>query len=467
VRNVPANDSNRLTGRNFPAMVLPIINTKGLVGAHVTWLSRDGKSKLSTDKPKKMFGPIKGGWIPLCPSDPDKPSIMAEGIENALSASQIAGGIPAIAAGSAGNMKHIPPPPCSELIIAADNDENGTGLKEAKEAAEALTGQSRVIRIAVPRRPDDWNKKSFDWNNALVRGEDLDDLRHSILRGKRYDVKRTVDSISMREFLSTTYPPQEMLIEPWLKTRSSAMIHAYRGGGKTWFALSAAYALATGSKLLDWNVKRCRVLYVDGELVASFLQERMRLLGRPPEDDDDLQIITPDLFGDDPMPNLAEEGGQKWIDGIIAKRKSDVVILDSLTTLIRGIEENPSEPWAPIQDWLLMHRRRGRSIILVHHDGKTGGQRGASKKEDILDSVLGLKEEKDLSTEDSSAFKLTFNKTRGFWGTQTKPMILRLSMVNKKAVWTREEVGKDPKQEKSWSCMARGSSRRKSRHWSA
>jgi phage/plasmid primase-like uncharacterized protein len=128
----------------FPAMVLPITDHVGkLRGAHVTSLSKDGTAKLDTDKPKLMFGPVKGGYVQLGEPDPDRPLIICEGIESALSAAQIAG-LPAIAALSAGNLEKVTPPPCSEAIIAADNDVPGRNA--ARRLARRLISPERVVR---------------------------------------------------------------------------------------------------------------------------------------------------------------------------------------------------------------------------------------------------------------------------------------------------------------------------------
>jgi hypothetical protein len=39
----------------------------------------------------------------------------------------------------------------------------------------------------------------------------------------------------------------------------------------------------------------------------------------------------------------------------------------------------------------LLLRRQGKSVFLLHHDGKGGQQRGTSKKEDVLDTVISLR----------------------------------------------------------------------------
>ena len=45
-----------------------------------------------------------------------------------------------------------------------------------------------------------------------------------------------------------------------------------------------------------------------------------------------------------------------------------------------GLRENDSDAWSPIQQWLLQLRRRGLSVLIIHHAGKTGGQRGSADK---------------------------------------------------------------------------------------
>src|SRR5262249_52411142 len=130
---LPAKLAHKLRGRiplfrDFPAMVLPVTDGKHLLGAHVTFLSKDGTAQAkAAHEPKLTYGPIRGGYIQLCELDhenlPEK-LIVAEGIETALSASAITG-LPAVAAMNAANMKVVNLPNCREIIIAADNDANG------------------------------------------------------------------------------------------------------------------------------------------------------------------------------------------------------------------------------------------------------------------------------------------------------------------------------------------------------
>ena len=67
-----------------------------------------------------------------------------------------------------------------------------------------------------------------------------------------------------------------------------------------------------------------------------------------------------------------------------------VVILDNISCLFVGISEDKKQDWEPIGAWLVRLRHRGITVVLVHHAGKGGQQRGTSGREDALDAVLSL-----------------------------------------------------------------------------
>src|SRR6266567_1795144 len=57
-----------------------------------------------------------------------------------------------------------------------------------------------------------------------------------------------------------------------------------------------------------------------------------------------------------------------------------MVIIDNLTSLTGGLRENDGDAWSPFQQWLLRLRRRGISVLIIHHGGKGGEQRGSADK---------------------------------------------------------------------------------------
>jgi len=90
----------------------------------------------------------------------------------------------------------------------------------------------------------------------------------------------------------------------------------------------------------------------------------------------------------------------------------DLLILDNLSTLASTVSESASDAWVPIQNWLLKLRRRGIAVLLVHHAGTNGHQRGTSRREDALDTVIALRRPEDYSPEQGARFEIHFEKLR-------------------------------------------------------
>jgi putative DNA primase/helicase len=113
-----------------------------------------------------------------------------------------------------------------------------------------------------------------------------------------------------------------------------------------------------------------------------------------------------------------------------------LVVLDNLATLCRGGEENSSESWSIVQEWLLSLRRRNTSVLTVHHSGKSGAQRGTSAREDVLDVVLGLSHPSGYSAVEGLKAELRYEKSRGLYGVSVDPLEIELrSDINGVTTW--------------------------------
>ena len=264
----------------FPAMVLPIVGGNGLQGASVTYLSRDGGKTCAAPTARTSAVSMVSAKVvtqlgEIDPEHPPKIVLVAEGIENALAASQLTGH-PAIAVLSANNYAAAGAICCQQLILCGDNDKSGLGRKQAEAAASVLALPDRSVRIAIP--PD-----HKDWNDAIRdREADPEQLRRLLLRGAKVKASRKVCAVGMENFMQLEFPPRQFLLKPWLTTTGLAMIDAPAGQGKTWLALSIGYAVASGRALLEWPVDhRGKVLYVDGELPGELLQVGCACWGRP------------------------------------------------------------------------------------------------------------------------------------------------------------------------------------------
>ena len=436
VRLLTARQSRELFGRNFPAMAFAIISIEnGVQGAHVTHLSRDGESKLNTTKPKKIYGTLRGGYVVVSTLDPEQTLIVGEGIESTLSACQITG-FPGIAALSAYNLPNIIRPPCRDIIICGDNDDTGHKFAEAAARKWAL---SKKVRIAIP---DKWN----DWNDVLrrdVRNEtDRLQWRQLILSAKTEKADDNVQALGMERFMDLEFPPRKFLLQPWLTMAALGMIDALPGHGKTYLALSIGYAVASGHALMDWFVRKTgRVLYVDGELPGRVLQDRLQQLG-PPLPAKTFRVLSRAQFEilNLSMIDLGTQEGREFLDQMIEHYHIDLVILDSISTLVRSGVDNDVESWRAIQDWSLKHRARGRTVIYLHHHGRSGNPRGTSAREIVLDARIKLTKDDNLSTNDRSAFKLEFPKAREFFGDDAAPRMTFLSIPDGTVTWRTEAI---------------------------
>jgi putative DNA primase/helicase len=225
------------------------------------------------------------------------------------------------------------------------------------------------------------------------------------------------------ELLGMSLPVRPKLLAPVIPTAGLVMLYAPRGMGKTYAALSIAYAVASGGPALRWSAPEPRrVLYVDGEMPAATLQERLgaivRGADRQPPEDDYLQFLPADLreMG---LPNLGSEPGQKAIAD--AASTADLLILDNLSSLASGMRENEADDWSPMQAWLLSLRRAGKAVLLIHHAGKGGQQRGTSRREDVMDTVIALRRPEDYRPEEGARFAVHLEKARGLTGADTSP----------------------------------------------
>jgi AAA domain len=251
----------------------------------------------------------------------------------------------------------------------------------------------------------------------------LDNIGHAwkrLVRARQvHSVDSTVEqpvaplkSIGFDDFLALNMPPREMLLNPILPERSLAMLYAPRGVGKTLLALSMGLAVASGSPLLRWHAPRQRrVLYVDGEMPLVSLQQRLRaisggLAGVIPNDG--FRVLAAD--NTENGLSIGSEMGQRTLNPLLSD--FDLVILDNLSTLFTNGSESASDAWVPMQNWLLKLRRQGVAVLLDHHAGTNGRQRGTSRREDALDTVIALRRPEDYSPGQGARFEVHFEKLR-------------------------------------------------------
>ena len=222
---------------------------------------------------------------------------------------------------------------------------------------------------------------------------------------------------------------REMILAPVLPAQGIAMIYAERGIGKTHVAMNVAYAVASGGRFLRWQApKPRRVLFIDGEMPAAALQERARMIGQSCDkyiaDSQFFRLLPLDLQDLGVSLNLALPKAQEAVERQLMD--AELVVLDNISTLVNGGDENDANSWDAMQQWLLKLRRMSKSVLLVHHAGRGGNARGTSKREDVLDTAIHLKRPEGYEASQGARFEVHLTKARGGFGEAAQPFEAKL-----------------------------------------
>lgn len=377
---------------------------------------------------KKIINGFKAGNFHLIGDlkaiDAAKEIFFVEGYATGASVHE-ATGSPVVVAFDCGNLEAVlgvfrQQYPHQKFTIAADDDSKTPG-NPGKTKAEAASSKHKA-RVVLPRFSSmpEGVEPLTDFNDLHVY-VGLTEVRMQLYR-TRFDIVSVVD------FLSLPLPPLEYILFPWLRKKALVMIYAERGIGKTYFALSLAWAIATGGNFATWKaIKPQNVLYIDGEMSAQAIQERLSGLSKASDESlpnaHAFHLLTPDRQ-ERGVPNLAVPTDRQEIEMILANY--DVLVLDNLSTLNYGGEENSADSWGDIQQWFLKLRTMDKTLILIHHAGKNGNQRGSSRKEDALDVVIALKRPKPYSSSEGARFEVHFEKARSLSGPEVNPFELQM-----------------------------------------
>jgi DnaB-like helicase N terminal domain/AAA domain len=226
-------------------------------------------------------------------------------------------------------------------------------------------------------------------------------------------------SVDFKDLISMELPPRDFVIEPLLSDRGRGLIYSPRGAGKTYITMEIAFCVASGSEAcFMWRIPRARkVVYVDGEMSIEELQERQRHIarmhdqnGQPWPAEGFLKMVARDLQKE-MRPNINTREGRRRIEDCV--EPGHLLILDNIASLGQSSDEKETEDWAIIEEWASDLCWRGISVIFIHHAGKSGDQRGSSKREDLMEFVLKLKVPGDYSPEQGLRVEAHLSKKRG------------------------------------------------------
>ena len=173
-------------------------------------------------------------------------------------------------------------------------------------------------------------------------------------------------SLSAAELLAHKPEPVPWLWEGLLPAEGLAMLSAAPKIGKSTLAYALAVAIAQWQPFLDYPTRKARVLIAALEESQTSVTRRLLRFGLQPEDD--LRVIGPPF-------DVAEIRREVEDYGI------QLVIVDTLTRTWAGRvsdENNNAQVSAATAPLLELIHRLKLSVLLIHHDRKSGGSPGQS-----------------------------------------------------------------------------------------
>lgn len=254
------------------------------------------------------------------------------------------------------------------------------------------------------------------WENKST-GPMIED--HPLGKKKLEELRKRRVAVPLATALSIDWPSDKPLFDKVIKKKTIGMMAGPRGGGKTLLAMMLGYAFSAEKELLPWGYgKGGSVCYLDGEMRAGEMVRRIKMLhGRNKcaqsieKVESNFYLLSRDMFADS-IGVIDTEEGQANIDAMIPP-STDLLIIDNLSAWTSGGQESASS-WAVTKTWLIRKRLSGQAVLLVHHTGKNGQQRGTSAHEDLLDYSILLSPTVGKQALDETNFSVEHTKLRDY-----------------------------------------------------
>jgi hypothetical protein len=265
---------------------------------------------------------------------------------------------------------------------------------------EALAAYDRNFQSLNESQMEDYRRA--DLNAHLQRGGKPPNLE------PRVEWLVDADDFIARELPERTpYVRDKATGATFLYQASLNELWAYRGQGKSVVANALINLLVDGGEWLNFSCEGSKkVLLVDGELPQAQLQERLKeFVGKAAGQ---LKILSPELSE---FPNLSVPAEQEKFLDQIRHFDPEVLVFDTLTRCFR-FDTNDPVAWLAVNDFLIRLRTAGYCVLLIHHAGKNGTQRGRTDGDDNLDVSVKLDRPYGWQAGDGLAFTWTWEKVR-------------------------------------------------------
>ncbi len=412
--------SHRLRQNKTKQLIVPVQDTSGEIHS-LQFINKDGSKYFLSD------GAIKGHFYPI--GEVTKTICICEGYSTAASVFETTGYY-SIVAFNANNLEVVAKIirgkyPSSDIIICSDNDQfksSNVGKESACKAAKAINARLVLPQFkSLESKPTDFNDLHRLEGGTVVKRQ----IVNSSIAVSSPQLSEAL--LDYKALLSADIPERKKIL-PWLPEGGLAMVCAPRGLGKTFFALSLAHSITSGKQFMRWPISHSTgVLYIDGEMALTDTRKRLTgFIDTPP--DHPLITLSHEYFYQKFERDLSitdDDVQQLLLKLLDINKKLGVIIIDNLSSLTR-IREDKSDDWRErVLPFLIACRRRAVAVVLIHHAGKNGDQRGTGAREDHLDTSIMLSKPDDHDNE-GCYFRLDFTKSRGCYGDDIDPLKAKL-----------------------------------------
>jgi AAA domain len=250
-------------------------------------------------------------------------------------------------------------------------------------------------------RPSGQKFSAHDLNDWCKAGATTNDLLGALLKAETLREPEKSWSDALKESVVTASElqglklnPRKKLLGDWFAESDCGFVFAPRGVGKTFFGIAIASGLSNGCTLGEWNAPDAvKVLYIDGEMPADLMRQRIQGLNANTEN---FLFLSHEVLFDrsGKVLNIANREVQQAITQWCIESAAKVLFLDNLSTLATGMKENEADSWELVNPWLLDLRRRKIAVVIIHHAGRSGEMRGTSKREDNVFWIIALDDAK-------------------------------------------------------------------------
>ncbi len=224
--------------------------------------------------------------------------------------------------------------------------------------------------------------------------------------------------LTEEEVMGIEIPNRGMIVEGLIAKETITIINGARGEGKSWLVEQIANEITWGGRVGPWKViEPVNVLLIDGEMTMRLVKERQGLMnvGRDIRKKPKQLYIYSENYAYRiglERANILDVEWRKTISEWVHTLDIGFLILDNLSSLAPGIDENDKLEFDPVNRWLLELRFGGVAIGMTHHTGKSGDQRGTSAHEDHVDNALVVTRPKGYKYEMGCRIRVEASKDR-------------------------------------------------------